>query len=129
MSYSVLIIDDSEVIRSVLNKTIQFTTIEFEKILEASSGKEALELLQNNWVDIIFSDINMPEMNGIEMIRELRENDEFKDIPIIVISTEGDEKTLDQLVQLGVSGFLKKPFRPEDISSLIFDTLGKWDEE
>ena len=129
MSYSVLIIDDSEVIRSVLNKTIQFTTIEFEKILEASSGKEALELLQNNWVDIVFSDINMPEMNGIEMIRELRENEEFKDIPVIVISTEGDEKTLDQLVQLGVSGFLKKPFRPEDISGLIFDTLGKWDEE
>ncbi len=127
MAYTILIVDDSETIRGVLKRTIQMTKLPIHEIIAAANGKEALEKLDTRWVDIVFSDINMPEMNGIELIREMKSDSEYSDIPVAIISTEGSKTRIQEIMNMGVSGFIRKPFTPEQIREVILDNLGGWD--
>ncbi|MFW5775251.1 MAG: response regulator [Chitinivibrionales bacterium] len=126
MAYSIMIVDDSETIRSMLERTIGMTRLPVHSVLQAQNGKHALTLLENNWVDIIFSDINMPQMNGIELIDVMRGHPEFSDIPVVVVSTEGSSTRIQELEQKGIKGYLRKPFTPENIRDIILKTLGGW---
>jgi len=88
MSLNILIVDDSETARAVISKTLKLADVPINEILQAANGKEALEILGDQWVDLIFADINMPIMGGVEMIERLAEDGILKTIPVIIVSTE-----------------------------------------
>jgi two-component system chemotaxis response regulator CheY len=128
MGYTVMVVDDSETIRQVLERTLALTKLPVDAVLHASNGKQALELLQHQWVDIVFTDINMPLMNGVELIQKMKNSAEYMAIPTVVVSTEGSVTRIEELKQLGICGYLRKPFTPESIRDIIIDTLGGWNE-
>lgn len=128
MAYTIVIVDDSETIRGVLKRTIQMTKLPVHEVIVAANGHEALKILDTRWVDILFTDINMPEMNGIELIRKMKADAEYCDIPVAIISTEGSKTRINEMMEMGVNGFIRKPFTPEQIRQVILDTLGAWDE-
>ncbi|MCL2183950.1 MAG: response regulator [Chitinispirillia bacterium] len=123
MAYNILIVDDSQTMRSVLVKTVGMAGIEVGNTFEAGNGKEALEVLEKEWVDIVFADINMPVMNGIEMVEEMVKLGYMESTPVVVISTEGSKTRLDKLRDLGVRGFLRKPISPELFKSVVENVL------
>ncbi len=129
MAYTIMVVDDSETIRSVLERTIGMTKLPVDAIIQAENGKDALEKLADNWVDIVFTDINMPVMTGIELVDEMNNNPEYKDIPVVIVSTEGSQARIEELRRMGVKGYLRKPFTPENIRDIIIETLGGWDAE
>lgn len=119
MAYNVLLIDDSNIVRKVLMKTFGMTGIPVGQFLEAENGKVALELLKQNWVDLVFLDINMPVMNGIDFMRAFTQEQDFKDIPVIVVSTEGSKERREELDNAGVKAYLRKPVAPEVLVETI----------
>jgi two-component system chemotaxis response regulator CheY len=123
MAYNILIVDDSQTMRAVLVKTIDMAGIEIGSTFEAANGKEALELLEKEWIDIVFADINMPVMNGIEMVQEMVKLGYMDSTPVVVISTEGSKTRLDSLRDMGVRGFLRKPISPELFKSVVDGVL------
>lgn len=124
MSFSILVVDDSEIIREVLQRTLSMTKIPFSNIFKAGNGVEALTILKDQWVDLVFTDIHMPVMGGIELIETMHSSPEYKDIPVVVISTEGSTTRIDQLKSLDIKGYLRKPFTPESIRDVLNSTLG-----
>lgn len=124
MAFNFLIVDDSKVVRSVIEKTLRMADIPLGKVSHAGNGREGLACLREDWVDLIFADINMPEMNGVEMIERLADDGVLQATPVVVISTEGSETRIDHLKQLGVAGYLRKPFKPEEFSNLVTSILG-----
>ena len=128
MSFNVLIVDDSRSMRAVIKKTISMSGFKMDQCVEAGNGREALDVLAKAWVDVIISDINMPEMNGLELLEELKKDSLLKAIPAIVISTEGSEKRIQDAYDLGARGFIKKPFLPEEIKKVLYEVIGVSDE-
>lgn len=123
MGINILVVDDSKIIRGVISKTLHLSGIEIGRIYEAGNGKEALEILKNNWVDLILTDINMPEMNGVELIDEISKDEVLRTIPIAIISTEGSQLRVEELKSKGVKAYLRKPFTPESLKNMIVDLL------
>ena len=124
MALNILIVDDSETVRDIITKTLQLSHVPINQIYNAANGQEALDLLKDNWIDLVFSDINMPVMNGVEMIEKMLEDDLLASIPIIVISTEGSTTRIDQLKEKGVSAYIRKPFTPEGLSEVVQNVVG-----
>ena len=124
MSFNVMIVDDSGAMRSVIKKVIAISGFKMSLCLEAGNGREALERLQGNWVDVIISDINMPEMGGLELLQALRQDTLYRNIPAIIVSTEGSSERMKEALDRGAKGFIKKPFLPEDIRSVLYDVIG-----
>ncbi|MFP4458834.1 MAG: response regulator [Candidatus Zixiibacteriota bacterium] len=123
MAYNILVVDDSATTRAVILKTIKIAGVETNEVYQASNGKEALDILNDNWIDIIFSDINMPVMGGVEMIEKMYNDGILKTIPVIIVSTEGNATRIEQLKSRGVKAYLRKPFTPESIKDVIDDIL------
>ena len=124
MAYNVLIVDDSSTARSVIGKTLTISGVDLGQIYYACNGQEALDLLRQNWVDIVFADINMPVMNGIEMISKMETDGLLKSIPVVVVSTEGSATRIDDLRSKGIKGYIRKPFSPEKIKKIFLEILG-----
>lgn len=124
--YSVLIVDDSEIIRSVLSKTLRMTKIPFADIFQASNGKEALSVMNQSWVDMVLTDLNMPEMSGFDLIDVIHKRNDLNLIPIVVISTEGSTLRIEELKSKGIIGYLRKPFAPVSIRETINKVLESW---
>jgi two-component system chemotaxis response regulator CheY len=124
MSFNLLIVDDSISMRAVIKKIITISGFQMDKCLEANNGREAMDLLSTNWVDVIISDINMPEVNGLELLDQLKKNDTLKEIPVIMITTEGSSERMQEAFNRGAKGFVKKPFLPEDIKKILYDVIG-----
>ena len=122
MSINVLIVDDSGVMRAMILKSLRMSGLPLGETHQAANGKEGLDVLNQHWMDLVIVDINMPVMNGEEMIDCMKENPETKDIPIVVISTEGSKTRLDKLQQKGAA-FIHKPFTPEKIRDTIRDIM------
>ena len=129
MSFSILIVDDSLPMRGVLKKTFRAAGYGGSSFLEAKDGKQALETLRENWVDIVITDFNMPVMDGLTMIQEMKKDNLFKDIPVVVVSTEGSQEKISQFLEQGASGYVTKPFTPEQIRDILVQLLGETDEE
>ncbi len=125
MAYNVLVVDDSLTIRAVIKKTLQMTGIPFNKVYEAENGKVALETLENEWIDIVLADINMPVMNGLEMIDKMVENGQIETTPVVIVSTEGSQTRIEELILKGVRAFVRKPITPEELKETIDKVLGK----
>ncbi|HDD44481.1 MAG TPA: response regulator [Candidatus Desulfofervidus auxilii] len=121
---NILIVDDSATMRKIILRTIRQSGYAVDDVLEAGNGKEALEVVKNNKVDLILTDINMPEMDGLELIEVLRASPETQNMPILVISTEGAEDIIEKAKILGVKGFVRKPFTPEKIGEALKQAAG-----
>ncbi len=128
MAYNVLIVDDSKSMRKVIRKALAAAGFQVGKCIEAGNGREALDMLADNWVDLILSDIHMPVMDGIEFIRNLRKEENWQNLPVVYITTESNETRLDEVMALGAKGYLHKPFKPEAIRTLLAAVMGETDE-
>jgi two-component system, chemotaxis family, chemotaxis protein CheY len=124
MGINILIVDDSSVMRTMILKTLRMSGIAIGDVLSASNGVEGLDILSRQWMDLVILDINMPVMNGEEMMSRMRANPETRDIPVIVISTEGSKTRIDELVKMGAK-FIRKPFSPEMIRDVILQSIGQ----
>ena len=102
MSYRFLVIDDSSVVRKALRKTLAMTDIEMSDLLEAENGQLGLSIVEKEWVDLVFLDINMPVMNGVEFLRELRKSPDYSEMPVVIVSTEGSSERIKELEELGI---------------------------
>lgn len=127
MSYNILIVDDSTVMRGMIIKTLRLSGLPLNEIHEAATGAEGLKVISEHWIDLALVDINMPVMNGEEMIDHIRTNPETAGLPIIVVSTEGSETRLDALQQKGAR-IIHKPFQPEQLRALVREMTGVSDE-
>lgn len=117
MPHTVLVVDDSDVTRSMIIRTLELAQVPVAECLQAGNGKEALELLESNWIDIVFADLNMPVMGGREMLRIMRTTPELADIPVIVISSEHCDPS--SLPLSWASGYVRKPFTPEALRDAV----------
>ena len=127
MSFNILAVDDSKTIRKVIKKTLQLSEVPVGEFYEAENGKEALDLMQDNWVDLVFADINMPVMNGVEMIEKMAEDNILDKLPVIIVSTEGSKTRIDELMQKGVKAYLRKPITPENLRNAVKQVMGDYD--
>ena len=124
MAFRVLIVDDSPVMRAFIRRIIVLSGIEGAEFLEAADGREALNLLRSQWVDVVLTDINMPLMDGEQLVRCLEADDVLKSVPVVVVSTDGTESRMHQMLSLGARGYVKKPFMPETLRQELERVLG-----
>ncbi|MGH7869009.1 MAG: response regulator [Candidatus Dormibacteraceae bacterium] len=115
----VLIVDDSSVMRMIVERSLRQTGIEVEKVIEAGNGMDALNIMQRNAVDLVFSDINMPKMDGIEFLRQLHAADPARQVPILMVTTEGSEAKVLEALSLGAKGYIRKPFTPDQVREQV----------
>ena len=127
MAFNVLIVDDSSSMRAIVKKIIKVSGFNVGEFLNASDGKEALKVLADEWVDIVLTDINMPNVNGMELMAEMKKDKLLRSIPVVMITTEGSEKKMQEAMDLGASGYVKKPFLPEDIKRTLSSIMGEED--
>lgn len=125
MAFNVLIVDDSLTMRSVIKKTIKVSGFKVGEYFEAADGKEALKILADAWVDLVLTDINMPNMNGLELIAEMNNDQILSSIPVVMVTTEGSEKSVQKSMEMGAKGYIKKPFQPEDIKRMLNSIMGE----
>ena len=120
-----LIVDDSSTMRKIIMRVLRQAEVHVETILEASNGVEALaQLASNPDVNLILSDVNMPEMNGIDLVRRVRESRAKEQLPIIMVTTEGGDTMRDEALQGGANGYVCKPFTPEIFSEALEPYVG-----
>jgi two-component system, chemotaxis family, chemotaxis protein CheY len=123
MSYRVLIVDDSAVLRRMVKRALTISGLPADPVHEASNGQEALGILRENWIDIVFADINMPVMSGAEMLSNMKQDPTLSGTPVVIVSSEHSEKRIEELKALGARAFLVKPFRPETIKGIFVEVL------
>jgi two-component system chemotaxis response regulator CheY len=119
MGKCVLIVDDSSTMRKIVARCLRQAGLDFSEILEAADGREALTVLEGKQVDIILSDINMPNMTGLEFLKERANLDAVKKIPVVIISTETGSDIIEEAKSLGAAGSIKKPFTPDMVNATI----------
>uniref|UniRef100_A0A7V4XUQ5 Response regulator n=1 Tax=Acidobacterium capsulatum TaxID=33075 RepID=A0A7V4XUQ5_9BACT len=124
MALNILIVDDSPVMRSFIRKAISLTGLDVGDCYEAGNGEDALRSLTGQWVDLILTDINMPEMNGEELIGRLEADDLLRSIPVIVVSTDATQGRVERLMTMGARGYVTKPFLPETLRDEVEKVLG-----
>jgi two-component system chemotaxis response regulator CheY len=120
MGKTVLIVDDSSTMRKIVNRSLRQAGLEFDTVLEAGDGQEAMNILADEKPDIILSDINMPNMDGIEFLKNKANDPSIKDIPVVMVTTEGGSADMvEQSLSLGASGCVKKPFTPDQVNEVL----------
>jgi two-component system, chemotaxis family, chemotaxis protein CheY len=123
MSLNILVVDDSGVMRTMIARILNMTGLDIGEVHEASNGQEGLAALAEHWIDIVMVDINMPVMDGEEMIRRMRADEQTRDMPVIVVSTEGSRTRVERL-QLSGARFIHKPFSAEAVRDTIMNLTG-----
>lgn len=123
MLKKILIAEDSPTMRSLIVSTIAALG-DFE-IVEAANGFEALRILPREKVDLVITDINMPDINGLELVSFIKGNANYKATPLFIISTEGSERDREKGLSLGADAYLTKPFSPQELQALIVRFLGQ----
>lgn len=123
MGYNILLVDDSNVVKAVLKKILNGSDLSINQIMEAANGVEALKVLNSNSIDLVITDINMPSMDGIELIERMRLDMMLNNVPVIVISTEGSLTRITNLEEMGIKGYVRKPFVAEDILAVVREIL------
>lgn len=117
---TILAVDDSASMRQMVRYTLEGAGY---KVLQASDGIEALELAKNGTADLVLTDVNMPRMDGIELVRELRALSNYKFVPMLVLTTESGQETKMRGKQAGATGWIVKPFNPGQLLATIARVL------
>ena len=120
----ILIVEDSATMRSLLAATLEDLELPV-KVTEAASGFEALRLLPREQFDLVVTDINMPDINGLELVAFVKGNDRYQSIPLVIVSTESSERDRDKGLELGADAYLVKPFEPEALQEVARDLLAR----
>jgi two-component system chemotaxis response regulator CheY len=123
MDLNVLIVDDSAAIRKILVRVLSQTDLPIKQVHEASDGSEALQIVAAHDVSLILSDINMPNVDGLELLTQLRASPKWKDLSVVMITTEGSQAKVLEAVQLGAKGYVRKPFTAEQIKEKVLACL------
>lgn len=121
MGYKVLIVEDSPTIRSLIISTLE-SAGDFS-FVETGGGFEALRILPREKFDLIITDINMPDINGLELVSFVKKNDLYRNIPLIIISTEGSKNDIAKGLALGADEYIVKPFNPEELQNTVLKYL------
>ena len=119
MALDILIVDDSAAIRKILQRVLRQTELPIGEVMEAGDGLEALAALEKHKFGLDLSDINMPNMDGIQLLTRIKEKDSMKGVPIVMITTEGGQGKVMEAVQLGAAGYVRKPFTADQIKEKI----------
>lgn len=119
MALDILIVDDSSLTRKRIRRIIEMTDLDVGQFLDAGNGVEALKILEKTDVDLVLTDLNMPEMSGSEMVHQMKNNEATKSIPVVVVSTETNTTRVKELLAEGVKDYLHKPFTPEEFKEII----------
>ncbi len=123
MALDILIVDDSAAIRKILQRVLLQTEVPIGKVLEAGDGVEALAALKENKVGLILSDINMPNMDGLQLLSEVKASAEYRNVPVLMITTEGAQAKVLEAVNLGAVGYVRKPFTADQIKEKLVGLL------
>ncbi|MGH9495298.1 MAG: response regulator [Candidatus Sulfotelmatobacter sp.] len=119
----VLIVDDSSVMRKIVERSLRQADIKLAEVIEAGNGMEALAALNEKKVDLILCDINMPVMDGLEFVKALPNVANAKGVPVVMITTEGSEGHVVQALSAGARGYIRKPFTPDQVKDHILPVL------
>lgn len=122
MGFNVLVVDDSATTRNVITKTFRLANIPINEVHEAGDGRQALDILDHHWIDVVFTDINMPVMDGIQLVDRMAQDGVLNTIPVVLVTIEGSTKRVEELKAKGIAGFIRKPFTPEKIRE-VFDEV------
>jgi len=125
MAFTVLVVDDSPVMRSFIRRVMTLSGFELGQCYEAADGEEALARLKEHDVDVILTDINMPKMNGEELLRQLESDQRLRSVPALVISTDATKQRILRMLSLGAEGYMTKPFSPEALREELERILGE----
>ena len=123
MAINILIVDDSATMRGYIKRTLQATRIPLGEIWEATNGREGLEQMKDNWMDLVLADLNMPDMTGVEMIDQMARDPMLAALPVVVVSSEGDQAVFHSLAQKGVKEFIRKPFQAGLLKEVVEKVL------
>jgi len=118
-----LIVDDSSVMRKIVERALRQAGLELMTVHEAGSGTEGLDLLRAKQVDLILSDINMPSMDGLEFLRQLRAQNLAPGVPVVMITTESSEEHVKHAIVAGAQGYIRKPFTAEQVKERVLPLL------
>ena len=117
----ILIVDDSSMMRAMIKRVVKLTNVPVDEILEAGDGAEALTLLETHDVQLLLTDINMPVMSGADLLRRVADDDRWRHLTRVIISTDGSEARREQAAELSVRCYLQKPFSPEVLRDVLTD--------
>ena len=123
MDLNVLIVDDSSAIRKILVRVLSQTDLPIKQVHEANDGAEALKIVEANDVSLILSDINMPSMDGLEFLRQLRAQNLAPGVPVVMITTESSEEHVKQAILAGAQGYIRKPFTADQVKERVLPLL------
>ncbi|MBM3776022.1 MAG: response regulator [Acidobacteria bacterium] len=124
MSFRVLIVDDSPAMRNFVRRVLEVSGFPVSECFQAGDGEEALEKLRAHPVDVILSDINMPKMDGEQFLRRFSADTSLKPTPVVVVSTDGTDVRMQQMMALGAKGYVKKPFQLETLREVLEQVMG-----
>jgi two-component system chemotaxis response regulator CheY len=119
MESDVMVVDDSAAIRKILNRVLRQTGMAIGTVHEAGDGQEALELLRAHKIDLVLTDINMPKMDGLQLLSAMKASPQWNSIPVMMITTEGGETKVGEAVRLGAAGYVRKPFTADQIKEKL----------
>jgi len=123
MESDVLVVDDSAAIRKILTRVLRQTGMAIQTIHEAGDGQEALTLMAQHRIDLVLSDINMPKMDGLQLLASLKASSQWNKVPVVMITTEGGETKVAEAVRLGAAGYVRKPFTADQIKEKLVGIL------
>ena len=124
MGIDMLVVDDSPVTRKMVRRALGLCGIEVGEVYEAADGAEALEQLGQHRVDLVLADINMPVMNGIELVERLSRDPELCTVPVVIVATPMSQDRVEHVLDKGARAYLAKPFRPEALREVVVQILG-----
>ncbi len=119
MAWNILIVDDSSLTRKRIRRIIEMAGLDVNQFLDAENGAQALKVLQHSSIDLVLSDLNMPEMSGAEMVHRMKSTQATKSIPVVVVSAESKTARIKELLDEGVKDYLHKPFTPEEFKDVM----------
>ncbi len=124
MGIDMLVVDDSPVTRKMVRRALGLCGIEVGEVYEAADGAEALEQLGQHRVDLVLADINMPVMNGIELVERMSRDPELCTVPVVIVATPMSQDRVEFVLDKGARAYLAKPFRPEALRDVVVQILG-----
>jgi len=119
MELNVLVVDDSAAIRKIMQRVLRQTGLAIRTIYEAGDGQEALAVLGGEKLHLVLTDINMPKMDGLQLLAAIKAAPEWRDLPVVMITTEGGESKVSEAVRLGAAGYVRKPFTADHIKEKL----------
>jgi two-component system chemotaxis response regulator CheY len=122
-----LIVDDSAVMRKIVQRALRQAGLAIGEVLEAGNGFEALDILRQQTVDLVLSDMNMPVMDGLEFMRQIGSVEKARGVPVLMITTEGSESHVMEAISCGAAGYIRKPFTPDQMKQHVLPLLASKD--